>query len=120
MAQAHCMLDNYGNNTDTHSEYIMLIIINSSKKCSAAEQRCKGNKLLHFHGNIERFCIVASYFYAHDNKRGRYCWVSITTMVTLKGHVLTLCVHCLSSERGMRDAVTAPYDLKFKHNCGQY
>jgi hypothetical protein len=61
---------NEGKNTDTHSEYlrVILITVNSNTKYFVARQECKTNPLLHFCGNIKHFYIVDSYTYG-DNKK---------------------------------------------------
>jgi len=51
--------DNCGESTDTHSEYVMLIVgsINNSTTYFAARRQCQAYPLLHFHYKTER-CIL--------------------------------------------------------------
>jgi len=68
--------------TDTHSEYLVRTIDNSSTEYTIASEQRKGNPFFHFCGNTEHFYIVNSYIYADNNKKKMYCCVSMATVVT--------------------------------------
>jgi hypothetical protein len=86
------MPDNWGKNTDTHSECLIPNTVNSITIQFLARQRCKGNPLLRFRVNNEHIYSADSYTYANNNKTGRYWWVSFATKVTRTRHAVTLYV----------------------------
>ena len=56
-----------------------------------ARHHCKGNPLLHSHGNTEQFFIVDSYMLVKNSKGGMYCFVSMIAFYHAKApkcHVL--------------------------------
>jgi hypothetical protein len=54
------------NNTDTHSEYALSIIVDSSTKYFVT---VKMEWLLRLYGNNEHFCVVHQYIYANNYKK---------------------------------------------------
>jgi hypothetical protein len=52
--------DNYDKNTDTHSWYFVLIIVNSCTICFVVRQQSKDNLLLNFHRNSEHILLTAT------------------------------------------------------------
>jgi len=68
--------------TDTHSEYLVRPVDNSSTKYAKASEQRKGKPFFHFCGNTEHFYIVNSYIYTDNNKKETYCCVSMATEVT--------------------------------------
>ena len=77
-----CMPHNWGEDTDTYLQYVILSIVNSSAEYFVAGQQCTGNPLLHFHGNNEHFCIVHSNICASNNKKGTYGCLYVVTGYT--------------------------------------
>jgi hypothetical protein len=76
----------------TYSYCLIPIILNNSKKHFAARQQCERNPLLSFHSNTEHFYIVDRCIYAKNNKKKRYCYVSMAKMVNWARNILTLYV----------------------------
>ena len=61
-------------------------------------QQCKGNHLLHFHGNNKHFYIVDRHMY-DNNKKGTHCCSSMSTMVTQMCHNVMSYTHSLSCRK---------------------
>ena len=55
--------------TDTHSECVILLVVDISTKYFVARERCKVNALLRYAGNNVRFDIVDSNIYAKYDKQ---------------------------------------------------
>jgi hypothetical protein len=74
---------------------VTIIGVNSSVKYFVAWQQCKNNPLLHFHGNTEHLCIVDSYIYGNNNKKGIYCSVPMATTDTINNMPWCNVTHCM-------------------------
>ena len=61
-------------------------------------QQCKGNHLLHFHGNNKNFYIVDRHMY-DNNKKVTHCCSSMATMVTQMCNNVMWYLHCLSCRK---------------------
>jgi hypothetical protein len=85
-----CWIPKY---TDTGSLYLIRIA-DSSKQYSVARHHVQRKPTVQFPWKHWTLYTVDSYIYA-NNKDGRYCCVSMTTMVTRTRHNVTLHLHCL-------------------------
>jgi hypothetical protein len=61
----------------------------SSTKYLVDRQQCKGEQVLHLHGNTEHFDTVDSHTYAIKNINGMSCCVSMANVVTRMRHNVT-------------------------------
>jgi len=89
-----------------------LYVVGRNMKYSVAQKQCKGNPLLHFHGNTQQFYIVS---WLLCITKGMHCWAvtsvdsdmqpnitqdagcfSAVTVVTQTHHAVVLYIHCPS------------------------
>jgi hypothetical protein len=59
------------------------------RKYFVARKHCKGNQLLHFHGNTEHFYIADNYMLVNNNTKGTYYCVSIQQWLHERATVLS-------------------------------
>jgi len=87
---AICMTHNYGDNTYTHFWHLLLAIVDSSTKYFVAWRECKGNPLLHLHGNTEHFLYCSQLHVYQRQKGGAVLLPPMAAVLKRTGQTVTL------------------------------